>query len=117
MHKYIVLFSVLATSLLAGCTTQQCQVPCHARGHVRQTSTLSVVNNTPYRLGVHQDGAHLCDLQPGQQCQLDRSFFRVYSTATVFAYENDRYVGAESYIFNNAVADVWQVNEVTKAHP
>jgi hypothetical protein len=77
-----------------------------------------IVNNTGYILEVMQDNQRIAVLRNGEQCALRDNWLVPKTTVTVTGRtETGAYAGADSWIFNSASPEVWQINELRKPQP
>lgn len=74
------------------------------------TPPWQLVNNTGYDVKVVQDGKDLATMHTGQAIKVPGVWLGV-SHISVLAYDNGRYIGANSYTFGQAAYN-WQVDHV-----
>jgi uncharacterized protein YcfL len=95
--KWII--ALLAVALLAGCASD---------------GNWGVMNNTRYTLQVVQDGAPVARVEPGETVVLKKRVWVRYSSVCVSAYQQNLYMGGNSYTFYWERAYMWQVDNVNR---
>jgi len=116
MKTPLILAAVL---ILTGCTTNKVYNQGSDQSQVEAGpnyfgSGYAIVNNTPYRLAIVQDGREVAShVKPGQVLPLKALWLKRISTVVVLAYNPAGvYIGTDRYVFSGAVPETWTVSEV-----
>ena len=78
-------------------------------------SQYSLVNNSGYRIDVHQDGKYIGVAQPGQVVPIRGALLWSKTVVTVTGYASDgSYVGSNSWIYEFGTPEAWTVHQLNK---
>lgn len=78
-------------------------------------SQYTIVNNSGYRLKIHQDGKYVGEAQVGQVVPVKGTLLWQKTVVTVTGYDaQGNYVGSDSWIYEFGTPEAWTVHRLNK---